>query len=163
MSGVTSTLVWRDAIIKENRCRRSYYLGRFGSGAIPKPGDTGVYDPYNNDKVSAISPQRAVAIPEIAGYQSWDKFRHTGRLVVADGAVDVAVEASSRPVSGVSAAPAAPAPPGAPSRAQSATSEARTLSQRSKSSRRSLASLRTAIEAAVDSELARVGLKPDDA
>mmetsp|Transcript_105817 Transcript_105817/g.252417 ORF Transcript_105817/g.252417 Transcript_105817/m.252417 type:complete len:153 (-) Transcript_105817:40-498(-) len=149
MSGVTSTLVWRDAIIKENRCRRSYYLGRFGSGAIPKPGDAGVYDPYNNDKVSAISPQRAVAIPEIAGYQSWEKFRHAGRLVVADGA-DVA-EAASRPVSGVSAAP---------SRAHSAASEARTLSQRSKSSHRSLASLRTAIEAAVDSELARAGLKP---
>ncbi|CAE7666065.1 unnamed protein product [Symbiodinium sp. CCMP2456] len=150
MSGVTSTLVWRDAIIKENRCRRSYYLGRFGSGAIPKPGDAGVYDPYNNDKVSAISTQRAVAIPEIAGYQSWDKFRHTGRLVVADGA-DVA-EVASRPVSGVSAAP---------SRAHSAASEARTPSQRSKSSHRSLASLRTAIEAAVDSELARAGLKPD--
>ncbi|CAE7547469.1 unnamed protein product [Symbiodinium necroappetens] len=77
MSGVTSTLVWRDAIIKENRCR--------------------VYDPYNNDKavnrseliriviqhkatdavllqVSAISPQRAVAIPEIAGYQQTSQF-----------------------------------------------------------------------------------------
>mmetsp|Transcript_15569 Transcript_15569/g.36700 ORF Transcript_15569/g.36700 Transcript_15569/m.36700 type:complete len:166 (+) Transcript_15569:57-554(+) len=148
MSGVTSTMVWKDAIIKENRCRRAYYLGRFGPGAVPKEEDKGFYDPYNNDEVSAISVHRAVAIPAIAGHGSWDKLRHTGRLVVqttTDAASPAKV--ASRPASCASMAPSQ----------KSVASEATQRSRRSRSSR-SVASLRTAVEDAVESELSQLGL-----
>ena len=109
-------------------------------------GDDGIYDPYNNPQVPAISVHRAVAIPEIAGYKSWEKFR--GKKV-------------ARPESVKSEG--APTNQGDASCKALEVSESRgpsRLSTRrsSRRSSRSVASLRTAIGEAVELELAKAGL-----
>eukprot|EP00435_Cladocopium_sp_Y103_P033297 s3165_g8.t1 len=146
---VKANLAWQDAIIRENRCRRSYWLGRFGSNALPKKGDDGIFDPYNNDKVPAISVHRAVAIPEIAGHKSWERFR-TGKNVVRLPTETTAKLDEANKDSGDASASVEVVEPGqcGPSRS----------TQRSTCSSRSVASLRTAISEAVESELAKAGL-----
>eukprot|EP00434_Breviolum_minutum_P013394 symbB.v1.2.011801.t1/scaffold773.1/size166002/10 len=141
---VKANLAWQDGIVRENRCRRSYWLGRFGSSAILKMGDDGIYDPYNNPQADV---HRAVAIPEIAGYKSWEKFRGKKvarpESVISEGAPTNQGNASCKALE-VSE-----------SREPSRLSTRR--SSRSRSSR-SVASLRTAIGEAVELELARAGL-----
>lgn len=144
---VKANLAWQDAIIRENRCRRSYWLGRFGSNALPKKGDDGIFDPYNNEKVPAISVHRAVAIPEIAGYKSWERFRHTGKNAVRPTETAKLDEANKNSGASAFVEVVEPGQCG-PSRS----------TRRSTRSSRSVASLRTAISEAVESELAKAGL-----
>eukprot|EP00930_Biecheleria_cincta_P026505 TRINITY_DN18675_c0_g1_i1.p1 TRINITY_DN18675_c0_g1~~TRINITY_DN18675_c0_g1_i1.p1 ORF type:complete len:170 (+),score=23.35 TRINITY_DN18675_c0_g1_i1:109-618(+) len=75
-----ASLAWKDTIAKENRLRRSYWVSRFGSGALPTKGERGIFDPWNNDEVSPLNgTHRVLAIPEISGSKSWTMFKHTGR------------------------------------------------------------------------------------
>eukprot|EP00440_Ansanella_granifera_P006378 gb/GFBE01006918.1/.p1 GENE.gb/GFBE01006918.1/~~gb/GFBE01006918.1/.p1 ORF type:complete len:222 (+),score=39.42 gb/GFBE01006918.1/:1-666(+) len=173
LANAQASAAWKDVVAKENKLRRSYYLTRFGSGAVPCKGDAGTYDPWNNDKVSPLNGiHRVLAIPDIAGHKSWNMFKQTGRLVTPKLEEDPVflpqlsadeVSSSSRPGT-VSRAHTASAPDLAAvlgSAADEETGLARTFSAapRSSRSRRSLstaASLRTVVEEAVRTEMGKV-------
>lgn len=68
--------IWKETIEKEERLKRSYYLGRFRGSATDEDG--GPYDPWNNEKVSPLNGiHRCLVVPDRFAYQTIDMLSQT--------------------------------------------------------------------------------------